>query len=1038
MPTSRLAKLSPPRASQWSTRVRLHRLLDEATSQSVVWIAAGPGCGKSTLAACWAAGRGPRTLWYRVDPGDVDPGAAFGYLAQLAGKRRMPTYQPQELERLDTFARSFFRAFFAAIPAASTLVIDDAHAATGSDFDVLLAAAVREVPPDVSLLILSRREPAGALLEDVARGGLRLIEDEVLAFSTDEAADLLAGTIDPATAGRWRQQVGGWAAGLLFLAGGGSSAMCDTRAERPALERIDAFFAERVLAQLSDEDRRVLAAAALLPDVDARTLQRMGCGNGEHLERLRRQRSFVTRLDREPSSWRIHDLLREALLRRIEDFADPAWLSQVRRTAAAAAAERGLVRDAVTLLLQEGDEAAALSVADQAARRLVRTLRLGELAAIASALGSATRRSLPLSIALAEAAWQRNDARSAVAGFEHAYRLLDADQLSAPGLLIAAGAIAAILEGWQDFDGTAVWMQRLVGQMPARADIVDATDGVRIDSACLQATNMIWGQGQIEPGPLVQRLLGALRADDGIDPNVLVAASSVMLEVAGYRLNDATLFREVVAASAAVLQRPELSPLVKAGWLVTHAPLGRRWPSIGVRLPATDPVAELEMAVELGRANGGRGVAFSAALFLAHMAVATNDRSSAGPRLTALREFVDETRPRQAINVLEVESNVLALHGDWPAARRVIARARALADQHGFPSSQMWNIEVYEQRLAIAAGDAVAARATLLANAERYPAGSRRDFALILADVAAAAQALRTEGSIPQTLVRAILERARVYDWPGFCAHLTPIAARLCADALAAGIEPEFARRTVMDRHLPPPSAYEPHWPWPLRIRALGGFTIEAGGEPLPPAPRAQRKPLDLLKLLVARGPQPVDASVALDALWPEADGAAARASFDMTVMRLRKLLSRHDAVHVDASHVGLDTRIVWVDAFAFASGASDEYPGSLFGAAAVQPWWAAAREKLHQRFLRRTAERGRTLLAAGCAEAALEAFEAGLAQDPLAEELYQGAIRCHLAAGRQADALRTFRRCREQLSIVLGVSPAASTLALVEGLSRR
>jgi len=125
------------------------------------------------------------------------------------------------------------------------------------------------------------------------------------------------------------------------------------------------------------------------------------------------------------------------------------------------------------------------------------------------------------------------------------------------------------------------------------------------------------------------------------------------------------------------------------------------------------------------------------------------------------------------------------------------------------------------------------------------------------------------------------------------------------------------------------------------------------------------------------------------------------------------------------------------VDAFAFREGALDDYPGPLFGSDPVQPWWAAARERLHQRFLRRTAERGRAFESRGGHDAALALYEAGLVQDPLAEELYQGAIRCHLACGRSADALRVFRRCRDQLSIVLGVKPSTATSRLVAELIR-
>src|SRR5215211_3255353 len=55
----RLAKLSAPRTSDWLARARLHSVLDDVTRAGVVWLVGGPGTGKTTLAACWAAERGP-------------------------------------------------------------------------------------------------------------------------------------------------------------------------------------------------------------------------------------------------------------------------------------------------------------------------------------------------------------------------------------------------------------------------------------------------------------------------------------------------------------------------------------------------------------------------------------------------------------------------------------------------------------------------------------------------------------------------------------------------------------------------------------------------------------------------------------------------------------------------------------------------------------------------------------------------------------------------------------------------------------------
>jgi DNA-binding SARP family transcriptional activator len=41
----------------------------------------------------------------------------------------------------------------------------------------------------------------------------------------------------------------------------------------------------------------------------------------------------------------------------------------------------------------------------------------------------------------------------------------------------------------------------------------------------------------------------------------------------------------------------------------------------------------------------------------------------------------------------------------------------------------------------------------------------------------------------------------------------------------------------------------------------------------------------------------------------------------------------------------------------------------------------------------------------------------------------------CHRERGRVADAMNVYRRCRENLSIILGVAPSADTVALYNSL---
>lgn len=1042
MDTRRLAKLSVPRVRGALARTRLHRLLDERVASAVAWIAAEPGAGKSTLAASWASSRTGKVLWFRADEGDADPAVALGYFHELAGQARsgaLPRLTAGGQVRLDTFARRFFRSLFALVPAASALVVDDAHAVRDETFNLLLSAAVREAPSDVAFLILSREDPAGALLEDVAAARIALFDTEALAFTPEESAALLADRMGVQAAHRLHARVHGWAAGLALL-GHSSGRLGD--ASVSSSETLAAFFERHVLAQFDAGELRTLACAALLPEIDHETLRAIDADPAgvDLLERLRKRHAFVTRLDRDVPSWRLHDLLRDVLRERFDMLGDAEWRRRARAAAAEAAARRGHVRAAVELYMRAADAAQALQTAEAAARSLVKQQRLAELDAVAATLGPAiVERSWLIRFAQGESAWQRNDAGVATRHYEVAYRLIDEPAPSSRALRVAASALSAILDGSQDYLGTDEWVTRMRAHLPARGAIDDPDDALRIDGICVRATTLIWGERFGHYHDLVSRMIDALRnGRQRIAPDEAVVASGILLEAAGYLLSDESLYRDAVEATAPWLSRPDLSAVVKAGWLVIYGPLGLHWPTPGVKLPAGDPEGCLGLAIEIARDHGAQSVAFTAASFLFFIAIGRNDRAAAQRRLSTLRDVADPQHVIHTHGVLQAEAAMFALDSEWARARDAVDRALELASRHGFPPSERWNATLLRERIAIASGRPVEAREALLRYGTELPEGMRRDFARILAEMASAADALRRDGAIPRALVETIMRGAREHSWRGFGQLLAPLAARLCADALRFGIEPEFARRVVREKHLSAPTPCEPDWPWPIRVRALGGLRVEVDDAQVALGPRAQRKPLDLLKAMIAHGPAPVDTAIVLDALWRDAEGGAARGSFDMAVMRLRKFLRRDDAVIVDGGRVGLDPGCVWVDAFAFAEGAIDDYAGALFGSASVEPWWAAARERLHQRFLRRSVERGCALERNGEFDAALAIYESGLAQDTLAEELYRGAIRCHLAAGRPAEAMRAFRRCREQLSIVLAVAPSAATSALIAKLSAR
>jgi DNA-binding SARP family transcriptional activator len=104
-----------------------------------------------------------------------------------------------------------------------------------------------------------------------------------------------------------------------------------------------------------------------------------------------------------------------------------------------------------------------------------------------------------------------------------------------------------------------------------------------------------------------------------------------------------------------------------------------------------------------------------------------------------------------------------------------------------------------------------------------------------------------------------------------------------------------------------------------------------------------------------------------------------------------------------------------------------DAYPGPLLGAD-EEPWIAKPRDALRARFVRTLLRLGERLEREGDWKSAVDVYRRGLEADNLAESFYRGLMRALAATGDQAEAINAFRRCRELLSIVLGVKPSPET----------
>ncbi len=285
----------------------------------------------------------------------------------------------------------------------------------------------------------------------------------------------------------------------------------------------------------------------------------------------------------------------------------------------------------------------------------------------------------------------------------------------------------------------------------------------------------------------------------------------------------------------------------------------------------------------------------------------------------------------------------------------------------------------------------------------------------------------------------------------------------LCAKALEQGIETEYVRELIGRLGLVPP----PHdagvsvfdledWPYPIKIITLGGFEVLKNDKPLPDGGKVQKKPLEMLRAVIALGGTNVPAEHLADVLWPEAEGDLAHKSFEMTLSRLRRLLGGENFVRYRAGHLSIDPDTCWVDSLVlermigkiekspadqvirFCEKAVGLYGGAFLPSDTTVPWTAHRREMLKNGMLRAITAAGRYSEQAGLWERAVEYYTKGLATDDLAEEFYQRLMVCYGKLGNHAGAVKAYDRCRRLLREHLGIGPSLETEAIHSSMFRK
>ena len=304
------------------------RLLRALTEQRLVLLCAPGGCGKTALLlrALEQLPAGHGVAWVTLDAGD-DLHRLLQCLWQALEPFDLPwRTSPEGLSAMATggnaqqqreAADALVNTLEACELAHGVIALDDLHHVDDAQTLAFLDRLLSRLGERWTLAIATRQEPALRLARLRAMELLTELRGAELQFSREEAlAMLLPAGLDAAAAEALHRRTQGWPAGLRLALGGARGAQAGGAIDRQAFD----FLSSEVLAQLGPELREFLLRTSVLHELDAARCEAL-TGDSRawaRLDMLERLDLFVTVIDEQPRTLKLHDLFRDALQHRLK------------------------------------------------------------------------------------------------------------------------------------------------------------------------------------------------------------------------------------------------------------------------------------------------------------------------------------------------------------------------------------------------------------------------------------------------------------------------------------------------------------------------------------------------------------------------------------------------------------------------------------------------------------------------------------------------------------------------------------------------
>jgi len=898
-------------------------------------------------------------MWFQFDESDSDLPTFFFYLGRALellpdGSSGLPVFSPEYLADIWSFARRTFQEMFVQMPNESVLVFDNLNSIKEDSLLLpLLETAISQIPESTTVVFVSRTRPppifsralASQHLCELTWDEIRFTEDESVAFST-----LTTGITHKAALGM-HKEMSGWIAGMvLTLASRKNGSSPQVVTSEDSMYRIFDYFANEVFVKMPALNRTVLMKTSLLSEITESMANEL-CevsGTDGILEPLSRQQFFVDkRLASEPS-YRFHDLFRLFLQNQLTKELPRAERNAVCVRAAILLEKGGSYDEAITLYIRAGDFSSAARAVQDGAARLMNQGRWQTVRSHIESLPDVLVSASPWLLYWMGCATMQTELSRATTLHTQSYEGFKKTNDKNGVMLSCACLINQIYFEYDDFTRMGPWMDVLNDLVQDPESQADPETELSALDALLKGA-MFCSPRFPNTQEVVLRMEVLLGSE--VDVNQRVSAFVSLLTYASL-VADFLLGDRLIGRLSDSLSDPRLTPLNRAYW----------WLFVGYYMHVKGESAQCLLAFDhsdaIAKQFGLRQTEMLSTTFRSYEDQVSGNYNGAKATLDQLKVLLNPLRSmdRAQFHLSSTLFHLMKLEGRDAArhARLAMESANKLGSPF-FRDHWKWYCAA-----GLAANDELDEAEAWMNQCVEHASGTynERHMSGMLA-VLAFISIRRGDLAVASSRIQQMLDTARKNGTETFIRMTLGLKDVVLRSAFRMAVDPSYVRQLILSFGVPADSDSTEDWPWRLRIYTFGAFRILRDDVPLTWSQKTPKKPLTLLKALIAFGGQRVPATKLQDTLWPDQEGDMARSAFDVALHRLRKLIGIPGLIEYVDGVISIDRRYVWTDVWCLLSDADEGstisrnartlYCGEFLAEDRDESWSAPLRDRIRR-----------------------------------------------------------------------------------------